>query len=396
MHKGFVIKLYPNKVQTKLLERHFGACRWVYNKMIEINQKKYHRTGKGLSGYDMQSYLPKLKKQYTWLSEVNSQSLQIVCHNLADAYNKFFRKQGGYPNFKKKAHNSFSTIGDSYFKGNKVRLPKLGLITFRGGDMPEGKLKRITVKKVAGCYYAVALIDDELALPELQEPQSILGIDLGLKDLIVTSKSEVTKAPKFFCKAQRALKVKQQGLARKVKGSKRRAKAKLEFAKLHQKVSNQRKDFNHKLTKDLVGNSENQAFAIENLSVKNMMGNHKLAKHIADCGWSQLTTFLNYKALAVGKPVLEVGRFFPSSKTCSECGVVKQSLPLSVREWRCEDCGALHHRDINAAINIAKEVARNVTRGDGLSPSILLGSIGEAQSLATNISRQTTNWQRND
>lgn len=386
MYKGFTVKLYPNQEQALLLDKHFGCARWVYNEMIKINQKKYHRTGRGLSGYDMQSYLPKLKKQYTWLKEVNASSLQIVCHNLADAYNNFFKKRAGYPKFKRKGQDSFITINGSYFKGNKIRLPKLGQVTFRGGDMPEGKLKRITVKKIAGCYYATALIDDGLETPATQTPKNILGIDLGLKDLIVTSAGKVVKAPKFFNKAQKALKAKQQSLARKTKGSKRRAKAKLEVAKLHQKVSNQRKDFNHKLTKDLVSNSENQAFAIENLSVKNMMGNHKLAKHIADCGWSQFITFLNYKALAVGKPVLEVGRFFPSSKTCSECGVVKQSLPLSVREWRCEDCGALHHRDINAAINIAKEVARNVTRGDGLSPSILLGSIGEAQSLATNIS----------
>lgn len=378
MYKGYMVKLYPNKAQVELLEKQFGACRWVYNKMIEINQKKYHRTGKGLSGYDMQSYLPKLKKQYTWLSEVNAPALQIACHNLADAYNRFFKKQSGYPNFKKKGQDSFVCFSNSYFKGNKLRLPKLGLITCRGGDMPLGKIKKFTITKKAGCYYASALFDDGLELPALQEPQNILGIDLGLKDLIVTSKGDTVKAPKFFCKAQKALKAKQQGLARKVKGSKRRTKAKLEVARLHQKVSNQRKDFNHKLTKDLVSNSENQAFAIENLAVKNMMGNHKLAKHIADCGWSQFITFLNYKAAAVGKPVLEVGRFFPSSKTCSSCGVVKQSLPLSVREWQCEDCGALHHRDVNAAINIAKEVARNVTRRDGLSPSILLGSIGEA------------------
>ena len=385
MHKGYVVKLYPNKAQAELLDKHFGCARWVYNKMIEINQKKYHRTGKSLSGIDMQSYLPKLKRQYLWLSEVNASSLQIVCHNLADAYNKFFKKQANYPKFKAKGTDKFSCINDSYLKGNKIKLPKLGLITFRGGNIPVGKARKFTITKKAGCYYASVLIEDGLELPELQEPQAILGIDLGLKDVIVTSKGDAIKAPKYFNKAQKQLKLKQQSQARKLKGSKRREKAKLEVAKLHLKVSNQRKDFNHKLTKDLVSNSENQAFAIENLSVKNMMGNHKLAKHIADCGWSQFTTFLNYKAAAVGKPVLEVGRFFPSSKTCSSCGVVKQSLPLSVREWQCEGCGARHHRDVNAAINIAKEVARNVTRRDGLSPSILLGSIGEAQSLAIDI-----------
>ncbi|TAK97667.1 MAG: transposase [Rhodospirillaceae bacterium] len=358
--KGYLVKLYPNKSQAILLDKHFGACRWVYNKMIEISQKKYHRTGKSMSGYDMQAMLPKLKKQYPWLAEVNSQSLQIVCHNLADAYGRFFKKQAAYPCFKKKdSHDSFAAINRSYFCGNKLKLQKISAIRFRGGDRPEGAVKKFTVKKIAGSYYASVLIDTGIVPPALQPPERILGIDLGVKDVVVTSAGLHVPAPKYFIFSQKALKIRQRALARCRKGSKNRAKARLRVAKLHQKISNQRKDFNHKLTHQLVANSENQAFAVENLAVKNMLGNHKLAKHIADCGWNQFITFLNYKARDAGKHVIEVDRWFPSTKTCSACGIVRGKISLSERQWKCGSCGSEHDRDRNAATNIALEAGRD-------------------------------------
>lgn len=373
MLRGHQVKLYPSAEQRSLLDKHFGCCRWVYNEMIKINQKAYHRRGNTLSGYDMQSYLPKLKKQYPWLAEVNSQSLQIVCHNLADAYGKFFKKQAGYPRFKKKgSDDSFACVNHSYFDCNKLRLPKLGLITYRGGDRPEGKVKKFTIRKTASGYYASALTETPEPMPETREPQSILGIDLGVKDIIVTSIGQSVAAPKYLATARQELRRKQQAVSRKQKGSNRRRKAKQAVGLLHEKIRNRRKDFNHKVSRQLVADSENQAFAVESLNVKGMMGNHKLAKHIGDCGWYQFLTYLRYKAAAVGKPVLEVGRFFPSSKACSACGVVRQSLPLSIREWQCGDCGAFHQRDVNAAINIALEAARKSVsdRGGGVSPAV--------------------------
>lgn len=385
MLKGYKVSLYQNSAQAELLERHFGSCRWVYNHMIVINQKRYHRTGKGMSGYDMQNMLPKLKKQYPWLTEVNSQSLQMVCHNLAESYNRFFKKKGGYPSFKKKGgKDSFSAINNSRFEGNKIRLPKLGLIRFRGGDMPEGDVKRFTISKEAGKYYASVLIDDGIELPKPKTPKKILGIDLGLIDMVVTSDGQSFKAPKHLRKAQAELRKRQKSLSRKVKGSNRRKKAKLRLAVCHQKIKNQRKDFNHKLSHSLVQGSDSQtAFALENLNVTGMMRNHNSARSIADAGWNQFKTFLTYKAAAVGRQVIEVDRFFPSSKTCSACGVVRQSLPLSCRKWTCNDCGYVHDRDINAAINIANEAARNVVsdskRGGRVSPVAIQASVIEAR-----------------
>jgi len=216
----------------------------------------------------------------------------------------------------------------------------------------------------------------------LRDPENILGIDLGIKDMVVTSEGEIFPAPKLMKKSRGKLREISKHLSRCQMRSNRRGKAKLALARLHEKVSNQRKDFNHKLSRMLVNKGENQAFAIENLNIKGMMGNHKLATHIADCGWNQFLMFLKYKAAAVGKHVLEVGRFYPSSKTCSVCGAVRQSLPLSVREWKCSDCGSIHQRDVNAAINIALEAARNFAsdRGGGVIPGICRVPVCETRS----------------
>ncbi len=372
MNRAYYIQLYPNEKQAELLDKHFGCARWVYNKMIEINQKKYHRTGKSVSGYEMQAYLPKLKKQYPWLKEVNASAMQIVCHNLADAYGKFFKKQRGYPKFKKKSDcGSFSCFDDAALFDKHIKLPKLGLVRYRGGDAPEGVSKKFTISKFANKYYAaiaIETVDNELPM---QRPSNILGIDLGIKDMIVTSTKDVYPPSQFTKKYQVKLRTAQKILSRRKKESKRREAARLSVARIHQKIRNSRKDFNHKLSRILVSEAENQSFAVENLNVKGMMANHKLAKSIADAGWYQFLTFLNYKAAAVGKPVLEVGRYFPSSKTCSACGIVKESLKLSEREWICGSCGISHQRDVNAAINIALEAARNAAHGNDVIPSVL-------------------------
>lgn len=373
MLRGYTVKIYPNKAQAELLGKHFGCVRWVYNKLIEINQKRYHRTGRGMSGYDMQNMLPGLKLQYPWLAEVSAQSLQIACHNLGRAYTGFLRGQSRYPKRKKRGRgNSFTCINNSRIDKRHVRIPKIGKVRYRGGDQPEGQVKRITIRERAGKFYASVLIDTPDQEPQKRDSSHILGLDLGISNTIVTSDSQAFNAPRPMRKSRAELKVAQQILSRRQKGSARRVKARIRVARLHEKISNQRKDFNHKLSRILVDKGENQAFAVENLNIKGMMADHRLAFHIADSGWSQFLMFLRYKSAAVGKQVFEVGRFYPSSKTCSACGIVCESLPLDVRRWTCE-CGTTHDRDINAAINIAYEAARNVVsdRGGGVSPEVL-------------------------
>jgi len=384
MHRGFTVKIYPNKAQEELLGKNFGCCRWVYNHMLVISQKKYHRTGKTLSGRDMQYYLPKLKKQYPWLAEAGSQSLQIVCHNLADAYNRFFKGLAKYPKFRKKgSRGSFTCINNSRINETHVRIPKIGEIRYRGGDIPNGIAKRFVINERAGKYYCSILFEIPQKKPSPLPIDNILGIDLGITDMVVTSQGLSVKSTRPMKEAKSKLQAASKAYSRTEIGSNRRKKAKQKLKLLHEKVANQRKDFNHKLSRMFVDKGDNQAFAVEDLNIKGMMSNHKLAFHISDMGWHQFLTFLEYKAAAVGKHVIKVDRYFPSSKTCSVCGLVLESLPLNIREWTCE-CGSIHHRDINAAINIAYEAARNSVskRGDQVTPSILMAPINEARSPA--------------
>ena len=367
--KAFRVKIYPNKTQQKALDANFNCCRFVYNKMIEINQKKYHRTGKGLSGYDMASYLPKIKNQYPFLKEANAQSLQIVCHNLADAYNRFFQKKSGYPNFKKKnSKQSSSYITGTSLLEKHVKLQKVGLVKFRGGKKPEGKTKTFTVSKEAGNYYVSINIEEPQKEIIEQKINNVLGIDLGIKDFAVLSNKTRIPNNKFLNKEKRKIKKWQKALSRRQKGSKKREQAKQILARINQKVSNRRKDFAHKVSRFIVNSCDNQtAISVESLTVKNMMKNHSLAEKIADCGWSQFLTFLKYKSKDVGKQVIEIGRFYPSSKTCSSCGIVNGDLKLNDRAWTCSSCKTEHDRDTNAAINIAFEGARIFKAGGMLA-----------------------------
>lgn len=379
--KGYNIKIYPNKEQKILLDKNFGAVRWTYNQMIVINQKKYARTGKGVSGYDMQSYLPKLKKQYKWLTEVNSQSLQIVCQQLDKAYTKFFKKQGGYPKFKKKnGKNSFSCITSCQLLEKHIKLPKLGLIRFRGGTKPQGVPKTFTISKDATGYYASIIFDNGKQKVNYQKINNVIGIDLGIKHFSTLSNGVKIQNNKFLLQSQDKLKKLQQKLARQEKTSKKRQQTKILIARLHKKIANQRKDFNHKNSKIILDMCDNQAhIGVENLSIQNMMKNHKLAKSIADCGWNQFLNFLEYKSAEVGKHVLKVGTFYPSSKACSSCGVVNTAITLTIREWECSNCLQRHDRDINASVNIAMESVRNWwsnhQSGDAINLELVLQNI---------------------
>ncbi len=349
----------PTKNQTILLEKHIGSCRYIYNWALKLKIKTYEQTGKLISQFDINKQITILKKENEWLKEVNSQSLQGMTRNLESAFTRFFREKIGFPNFKSKKNpiQSFPVPQHyyAYFEKGIVKLPKIGEVKAVLHRSFEGTLKTATVSRSAtGGYYISILVDDEKEFPEKQEfsESTTVGIDVGVKDFAILSTGEKVENPKYLKNSLKRLKVLQKRVSRKQKGSKNREKAKQRLAKLHEKISNQRNDFQHKISFKLI--SENQALAVETLNVKGMIKNHHLAQAIGDSAWSSFVTKLEYKAEWYGKTLLRIGQFEPSSKVCNVCGFHNSELTLKDREWTCPDCKTKHDRDINAAINIKK------------------------------------------
>jgi len=326
----------------------------------------YHETGKGLGQFALNKRLPQLKKEFEWLGETHSQVLQSVSMNLSRSFVNFFERRAKYPQFKSK-HDKQSIQypqGVKIVDGQKIQLPKIGYIKATVHRKIVGKIKTVTVSKTpTGRYFASILTETGIAVPEVSFEGKVLGIDVGLTHLAITSDGSKFDNPRHIAKAAKNLQRKQKSLSRKVKGSNTRNKARILVAKAHEKTANARKDFLHKLSHKIVNDNQVGVIAVEDLNVKGMMNNHGLAKSIGDGGWGIFTSFLKYKAARVGKGFVTVNRFFPSSKACSCCGHVAQSLPLNVRVWTCNQCGTLHDRDINAAKNIALEAQRIIAVG---------------------------------
>ena len=359
------VRIYPTIEQKQVLLHAFGCARWYWNNSLNATNELYKETGKGLSQIGMNSRLPALKKEYEWLGETYSQVLQSVSLNLSRAFINFFEGRASFPKFKSK-HGKQSIqypqkvqiVDDSHLK-----FPgKLGVVFSKIHCKFEGKIKTVTVSmNHAGKYYASLLFDDELPDVESSSDGKAVGIDVGLTHFAITSDGSKFDNPKPLKKRTKNLKRKQQKLSRKQKGSNRRKKARRIVARVHEKIANSRKDFQHKLSRKLV--NENQVIIVENLAVKNMVKNHTLAKAISDCGWSEFTRQLKYKAQRDGKTYLEIERFFPSSKTCHVCLNQIGSLSLEVRSWTCSSCNTKHDRDVNAAINIRNEGLRVLALG---------------------------------
>jgi len=365
MLKVVKVRLYPDVHQQQSLAQAFGSCRWLWNYCLDLMNKTYLETGKGLSGYDVKKIIPQLKKEYEWLSLTYSQCLQQVCLNLGVAFNNFFEKRAQYPSFKSK-HGKQSIQYPQNIKVNEKTLtvPKIGDVNAIIHRPIEGKIKTVTISKnCSNQYFAAILFDDGTKKPEPSMEGSAIGIDVGLTHFAITSNGSKFDNPRFLTKHEKNLKRKQQQLSRKQKGSNNRYKARGKVARVHRKITNCREDFLHKLSRRIV--DENQVIATENLSVKNMMKNHCLAKAIGQAGWGMFSTMLKYKAENNGKIYQEVDRFFPSSKLCNVCLNQVGSLPLDVRHWTCEKCHTKHDRDINAAINIRNEGLRILTSGTG-------------------------------
>lgn len=358
------IRIYPNAVQADKLAKAFGCARWYWNNSLAETQKVYQETGKGLGQYQLNARLPQLKSEIEWLGETHSQVLQSVSLHLSRAFVNFFERRAKYPQFKSKHRKQSIQYpqGVKVVDACKVYLPKIGHVKAIVHRELAGSIKTVTVSKdPSGKYFASILCENLVAMPDILLNGKILGIDVGLTDLAVTSDGSKFANLKHVLKAQKNLAKKQQHLSRKAKGSNTRNKARILVAKAHERVANARQDYLHKLSTRLV--NENQVIAVEDLHVKGMMKNHNLARAIGDAGWGSFTNMLKYKTARQGKGYIEVNRFFASSKTCSCCMHAQAKMPLDVRMWTCDQCGAKHDRDINAAINIRNEAQRMITAG---------------------------------
>ena len=369
MLKAYKYRIYPNREQQVLIERHFGCSRFVFNWALALQKRYYAMFGKSLSRTKIQSHLVKKKKKarFAWLSEVNSQSLLNALLNVHTAFTNFFKGQAKFPRFKSKKIPQRSYQCPQHctvnFAQGMINLPKIKGIKAVFSREFEGRIKTVTISKTAtGKYYASILVENnEVApTPTTIEPSLTVGIDLGISHLLNLSDGSKVDNPKHLSKASQRLSAQQKIFARKQKQSKNYQKQKLAVARIHEKVRNQRLDLHHKVTYKLICENQATSYAIEDLGVKNMVKNRKLAKAINDVGWGQFVTLLTYKAKWYGKNVLKVNRFFASSKTCSHCHHKLESLPLSVRHWTCPSCQTHHDRDINASNNIHQQALADV------------------------------------
>jgi len=361
IEKGYKYRLYPNKAQQILLEKHFGATRWIFNYGLEQKIKSYQKDKSQLSCFQIANRLPKLKKQEEtkWLKEINAQSLQMSLRNLDNAYTNFFRKQNRFPNFKsKKTKQSFSIPQGNKidWQNKKASFIKIGKIKIVVDRQFTGKIIRATISKnLINQYFVSYIIKENIKLPKLKKvkEKTTIGIDLGIKTFATLSNGIKIDNPKFLVKSEQRLKVLQRRLSKKKKGSKNRIKAKFKVAKLHNKISNQMSYFLHNFTYQLTHDNQVDTYAIENLNINGMIKNHCLAKSIAEVSWGEFIRQLTYKCKWYGKNLLTIGRFEPSSKMCL-CGYVNKELKLSDREWVCPQCEMEHDRDFLASQNIKR------------------------------------------
>ena len=366
-YKAYKLRIYPTDSQSELIEKTFGSTRYIYNNFLAERKIKYEESKTKISVYEQLKELTDLRREKEWLREIDSCALQACVYNLDDAFQKFF-KGNGYPRFRaKNVHESFRTNNTlSTYKNKKyesiridfkkriITLPKLKEVKFRGYRTTKkivGKIKSATISKDANKYFVSVLVEVPFVKYSLK-PTSIIGLDLGIKDFIVTSNGEKIKNEVKI--NEKRLKGLQKWLSRCKPGSKNRYKVKLKIQRLYLKIRNARKHMIYKLANDIL--KENDIISIETLDVKSMYQVHKIAKHLKNLPIKEFIRVLKYKSNWLGKKVIEINKYYPSSQSCNRCGFKNEEVKnLSIRKWICPECGLIHDRDINASINIMFE-----------------------------------------
>ena len=361
MLRAYKYALFPDAEQSVQLAKTFGCVRFVYNAGLETKNTAYRMRGVNLTCFDLIKQTTEAKKELTWLSEVPSQALQMSLRNLDNAFTNFFRHGAAFPRFKSKYRKQSFQLPQGVkvdFEAGRVFLPKCKWVVAVLHRKFEGTIKTTTVSRTAtGKYFVSILVDMPIraAKPKSVNPATAVGLDLGIKTFLVTSDGEEFENQKFLSRNLKRLRVEQRSLARKQKagppgGSANREKQRLVVAKLHEKIRNQRSDYLHKLSTDLLNRYD--TLCLEDLHIKGMVRNRPLARSISEQGWAEFRRMCEYKAETYGKHVIQIGRFEPSSKMCSVCGATNNGLKLSDRCWQCVSCSTVHDRDVNAATNI--------------------------------------------